>query len=311
MKIVFFGSSDFAIPILKALKDKEDIRLLVTQPDRRKGRSLKLDSTPVKKVSDSLGLKSFQPADVNSEDSIDYLKGFNADIFVVVSFGQILSKGVLGLPRKLVLNVHSSLLPKYRGAAPINWTLANGERETGISIIKMNEKMDAGDIILQKTLPIDSDEDAIRLSERLSLEGALALSESIDLIDKGKAVFTKQSEAEVTYAPKLKKEDGIIAWDSSAHEIYNRIRAFVPWPGCFTYWDKKTVKIWKAKALDISVASKPGTVLELGTDKILVAAGKGVLGIEELQLEGRRRMKAGEFTRGHKFSAGDIFYCRN
>lgn len=302
MRIIFFGSSDFAVPVLEALKDKEEIILVVTQPDRKKGRSLKISSTPVKIAAEGLGIKTFQPNNVNCQDSIRNLKKFSADIFIVVSFGQILGKELLDIPRLYSLNVHASILPKYRGAAPINWALANGEKETGITIIKMNEKMDEGEIILKKVVSIGTDEDAIGLSERLSKKGAGLLLDSIDLIKRNTVSFLKQGSSVTTYAPKLKKEDGLIDWRWSADKIYNRIRAFVPWPGCFTYWDKKILKIWRA-AVDSSSSStdsKPGTVLEASKNGILVSTGRGILRIEELQIEGKRRMKAEEFIAGHR-----------
>lgn len=302
MKVIFFGSSDFAVPAFRALEEKEEVILAVTQPDRKKGRSLKLDSTPVKKAADKSGVKSFQPDDVNSKEAVCYLRGFGADIFVVVSFGQILRKEVLDLPAAYPLNVHSSLLPKYRGAAPINWAIANGEKKTGVSVIKMNEKMDQGDIILKKAVPIAGNEDAIRLSERLSAEGADVLLESIELIKKDRVSLAKQNEAEATYAPRLKKEDGLIDWKLSSGEIYNRVRAFVPWPGCFTYWDKNILKIWRAETETLSGQTEDaGTVLDCSDRGILVMTGNnGGLRIKELQIAGKRRMSAPQFIAGHR-----------
>jgi len=307
MKIIFFGSSDFAVPILESLKDKEEVVLVVTQPDRKKGRSKELAPTAIKVASDSLGIKTFQPEDVNCKDSISFLGKIKPELFVVVSFGQILSKSLLDVPKLYSLNVHASLLPKYRGAAPINWAILNGEKETGITIIKMNEKMDEGEILLKEAIPIE-DNDAITLSERLSKKGASLLLNSIELIKAKKANFIKQDNAKATYAPKLKKEDGLIDWSESVDKICNKMRAFVPWPGCFTCWDKKTIKIWNAHKGSGSKGSKPGTVLEVSRGGILVATGKGVLRIEELQLEGKRRMNVEEFILGHKeITTGSIF----
>ncbi len=302
MKIIFFGSSDFAVSALEALKEKEDVLLVVTQPDRKKGRSLKVGSTAVKKTALDLDIETFQPDNVNTKDAIRYLSGFKADLFIVVSFGQILHKELLDLPGLYPLNVHSSLLPKYRGAAPINWAIANGETHSGVSVIKMNEKMDEGDIALKRTVSIGKDEDVIRLSKRLSLEGARVLLESIDLIKKKKIVFTKQNDAEATHASKLKKEDGLIDWGLSAEEIYNRVRAFVPWPGCFTRWDGKILKVWQGLPETLfDCTEEKGTVLECSDKGILVmAGGRKALRIKELQTEGKRRMKASEFIVGHK-----------
>jgi methionyl-tRNA formyltransferase len=309
MKIIFFGSSNFAVPILEELAKNENIILVVTQPDRQKGRSLKITPTAVKSKAGELGIKTFQPAKVNSKESIESLKKLNADLFIVVSFGQILSKLVLSLPKLYCLNIHASLLPKYRGAAPINWAIANGEKETGVTIMRMNEKMDEGDVILKEILPVSEQDDAIILSEKLSIKGANLLLDAIRLIRDNEVEFTTQDHNKATYAPKLKKEDGLINWADSADEICNRIRAFAPWPGCFTSLDKKMLKIWKAKPVVESndKKSKPGAILKTSKNGILVKTGKGALKIEELQLEGSRRMTAEEFIAGHRqISQGKI-----
>jgi len=300
MKIIFFGSSEFAVPMLEALEGKEEVVLVVTQPDRKKGRSLKVSSTPLKEAAQKSGIEVNQPANVNSKDSIEYLRKFNADIFIVVSFGQILSGKLLEVPRLYSLNVHASLLPKYRGAAPINWAIANGDKETGVTIIKMNEKMDEGEIALKEAVSVGSEDDATCLSKKLSKRGAELLLKSIDLIACGKMNFIKQDNKDATYAPKLKKEDGFIDWTQGADEICNRIRAFVPWPGCFTDYNKKILKIWKARPVASSLKSRPGTVLEVRKEGIMVKAGKDAVTIEDLQLEGKRRMNAEEFIAGHK-----------
>ena len=320
MRIVFFGSSEFAVPILMALKDKEEVVLIVTQPDRKKGRALKVGCTPVKNLASKWDIEIFQPDNVNSYESIQYLKRFDADVFIVVSFGQILCKGLLDIPSRFPLNLHASLLPKYRGAAPINWAIANGEEKTGVTIIKMNEKMDRGDIILKEEVSIGKNEDAIELSRHLSDKGAEVLLNCITLIKKNALPFMRQDNFEVSCAPKLKKEDGLIDWDSSNIEICNRIRAFVPWPGCWTYWNKKMLKIWKARPYSIigtgmavpykykPIKERHGTVIDVNKNGILVSTGQGGIKIEELQLEDRRRMKVEEFIAGHrKMATGTIF----
>ena len=312
MKIIFFGSSDFAVPILDALKVKEQIVLVVTQPDRKKGRGQHIVATPVKILSQKEGIEVFQPNTINCEDSIAYLRSFNADLFVVVSFGQILKKEVLDIPKLFSLNAHASFLPKYRGAAPINRVIANGEKETGVTIIKMNEGMDEGDIILKKAVSIESKDDAIMLSKKLSEIGSELVLDSIRLIREDAVTFIRQSSAGATYAPKLKKEDGLIDWSRAAEEIYNRIRAFIPWPGCFTYWDKKILKIWQASPDQSQgfIDSKPGTVLAVSKKGILVSTGNNALRIVELQLEGSRRMNCEEFVIGHRaMKPGAEFSC--
>ena len=287
------------MPVLDGLAKAEDVVLAVTQPDRQKGRDLKVAPTAVKLKAEELGIKTFQPDKVNSKESVEFLKKFNADLFIVVSFGQIMSKEVLSLPKLYCLNIHASLLPKYRGAAPINWAIANGEKETGVTIMCMNEKMDEGDIALKDVLAINPQDDAVLLTEKLSVKGAELIIKTIKLIKDGKIEFTAQNSSEATYAPKLKKEDGLINWADSADKIYNRIRAFTPWPGCFTHLDKKVLKIWKASATEASADAKPGTVLKADKSGILVKAGKGALEIKELQIESKRRMTAEEFIAGH------------
>lgn len=317
MKIIFFGSSGFAVPMLEVLAKSEDVALVVTQPDREKGRSLKVAPTVVKLKAEKLGIKVFQPQKINTKESIDFLKKFNADLFVVVSFGQILSKAVLSLPGLYCLNIHASLLPKYRGAAPISWAIANGEKETGVTIMRMNEKMDEGDVALKGIVPIFDQEDASMVSEKLSIRGAELLSEAVRLVKDSKIDFTLQDDKGASYAPKLKKEDGRIDWNLSAEAISCRVRAFTPWPGCFTYLDKKILKICKVMSVslpgelsgssDRQIKSEPGTIIEVNKQVILVKTGKGILNIQELQLEGSRRMTAKEFIAGHKqFSSGAV-----
>ena len=302
MKIVFFGSSDFAAPVLEALSKTEEVALVVTQPDRKKGRSLKIAPTAVKKTADSLGIKVYQPENVNKKKSVEHLKSFKADLFVVVSFGQILKKELLDIPAKYCLNVHASLLPKYRGAAPINRALANGEKETGVTIIRMNEKMDEGDIMIKEPVEISINDDSVTLADKLSMKGSSLLLRAIDLIKTGTANFVKQESSDATYAPKLKKQDGAIDWNLDAAEICDRVRAFVPWPGCFTHLGPKVLKIWEVTPTGISgyKGSSPGTILEIRKDGILVSAGKGAIEIKVIQPEGKRRMKSEEFIAGHR-----------
>lgn len=314
MKIIFFGSSDFAVPILEKLSETEVVPLIVTQPDRKKGRDLKVSYTAVKECALRLGIKIFQPPEINSKDAVDYLKTFNADMFIVVSFGQILSEEVLKIPKLSCINVHASLLPKYRGAAPINRAIYNGEKETGITIMKMNKKMDEGDIILQNKIDIGDHDDAVRLSKMLSDKGVQALKEAIELINADKFNFLKQDASKATYAPKLKKEHGLINWDKPAQEIYNKVRAFVPWPGCFTYLGNKVIKIWKASILDSNAGNdaKPGTIANVNKDGIIVNTGKGSIIILELQAEGKRRMQVKEFIAGHReISVGTVLGNKN
>ncbi len=311
MKIVFFGSSSFAVESLQMLKSKHEITAVFTQPDRRKGRHLHLAKTPVKICAEDNKIEVFQPENISDEQVVAMLKKFQADIFVVVSFGQKLSRQVLDIPKLYCINVHASLLPKYRGAAPINYAIVNGDKTTGVSIMKMNEFMDGGDIILYKSVEI-GDDDSIVLTEKLGKLGACALLEAIDNIEKGKVEFIKQDQTQVTKANKLKKADGLINWQDSAESLHNRVRGLLPWPCAYTYYKGKFLKVLKSRAVDCLVQGhqniKPGEViLVCRQEGIVVACGRGELRIEKVQPEGKRAMDAHAFALGHHVKIGDVF----
>lgn len=311
MNIVFFGTSDFAIPSLRELlSSRHRVSAVVTQPDRKKGRALRVSVPPTKALAVSRGIAVYQPADVSGDESVEYLKRWNADLFVVVSFGQILKKEALSIPRLYSINLHGSLLPKYRGAAPTNWAMINGDAFTGATTIRMNEGMDAGDIILKKEIPIDKEDTNITLSEKLSELGAKLLLETIDLIEDEKIEFEKQDERQATYAPKMKKEDGLIDWNESAPAIHNKVRGLIPWPGAYTYSKGKILKIWKTELTDkqTHVGVKAGEVLGIIRDKgIIVHTGSGSLAVQYLQVEGKKILDAGSFVRGHRIISGHVF----
>ena len=309
MKIVFFGSSDFAVPNLEKLL-KADYKILgvVTQPDRKKGRHLLLNKTPVKRLAMKHNLFLLQPEKLNDPEFINSLKDLNADIFVVVAYGKILTKEILALPKVFSINIHGSILPKYRGAAPINWAIINGDKTTGVSIIKMNEYMDKGDIILQKTSGIDKNDTAITLSEKLAAIGAEALIEALKLIEDKNFVFTAQNEEKVTYAPKLKKEDGVIDWKKDTRDISNQIKGLVPWPGSFTHYKGKIVKIFEAEALKTEIKGViPGTIIDISREAICVAAGRDILRVKRLQPESGKEMTVAQFTAGHRIEKNSKF----
>jgi len=308
MKIVFFGTSKLAVPSLQALAGKHEVSLVITQPDRKKGRDLKVSAPPVKITAQDLGLEIIQPEDVLEKEFIARLKDETADLFVVISYGKILPKEILDIPGIYVINLHFSLLPAYRGAAPVNWAIYNGDKETGISIIKINEKMDAGEIITQKSTDISANENAEELGERLAKIGSQALIDTIQLIEKGKAKLVEQPEAEVTSAPKLKKEDGELNFKCSPEKVINQVRAFVPWPGTFTYYKGKLVKIHK-----VALGKAPLTgnidcgeiIFADHENGIEVATQFGPIKLIELQPEGKRRMSAGEFIRGFRIKPAE------
>ena len=313
MNIVFLGSAKFAIPTLSSLiSSSHKIVCVVTQPDRLKGRGLTLSSTEVKKIAQASKLKIYQPENINNQESAEFLNRLNPDILVVVAFGQILSQDILAIPKILCLNLHASLLPKYRGAAPINWALIKGEAKTGVSIIKMSQKLDAGPIILQRGFDIKDSDDAETLEDRLANWGADLMLEALDLIRAGTYNLIIQDESRASFASKLKKDDGLICWDKPARDISNLIRGCAGWPGAFTYYRGKILKIHKAnivssESLAVSpLAGSPGEVLQTSKKAIVVATGEGNLFIEELQIEGKKKITVQEFISGYKISVGEI-----
>lgn len=317
MNIVFFGSGQFGLQSLKALGVcGHEVRCVVTQPDTKKGRGLKLNKTPIKEFAQLFGLDIYQPEKINTSPSADFLKKLSPDLFIVIAYGQILSQDILNIPKIMAINVHSSLLPHYRGAAPINWAIINGERETGVTIIKMAEEMDAGDIILQKKININAEDNFLTLENKLELLSQELLLETLDLIGNNNYKLTPQDETKKTFAPKLKKEDGLIKWQNSAISIYNQIRGCLNWPSAFTYYKGKILKILKAKVFQMNVLSMgqldfteeriiPGQITAISKHGIFVAAGRDILAIEELQIEGGRKMTTSEFIAGHKIQKGE------
>lgn len=310
MNIVFFGSSQFGTPSLKALLTTgHKISCVVTQPDKEGGRGLSLVETAVKTVAKMAGLKVYQPDNVNAPSAIKFLKSLNSDLFVVIAYGQILSSEVLAIPKIFSINIHASLLPKYRGAAPINWAIINGEKTTGITVIKMTEEMDRGPIILEKTIDISDNDTSITLEQKLSWLASQLLPDSLKLLENKNYNLTLQDETLVSLAPKLKKEDGLINWDRTAEDIYNLVKGCLGWPGAFTYYNGKLLKIYKVKVsqlADLSVSRLAGEILSVSREAIVVACGKDNLAIEELQIEGKRIMKVEEFIAGHKIAVGEI-----
>ena len=307
MNIIFFGTSGFAVASLKALAGSgHRVLLVVTQPDRKKGRYLKLTPPPVKEITSGMDIPVFQPQDASSPESIERLRALKPDLFVVVSFGQLLSGEVLSLPKKFSINLHASLLPRYRGAAPINWAIIQGEETTGVSVFRLEEGMDSGDIILDKAVPVDKNDDAVTLAGKLSEIGADVLADTIGLIEEGKAGFRRQDEKFVSFAPKLKKSDGLINWDLPAINLHNLVRGLLPWPGAFTHFKGKIIKILSAETAPYKDnGERPGQIIgiERGAG-IIVKAKEGALQIQKLQLEGSKPMGFEEFARGHSIQGG-------
>lgn len=303
MRIVFMGTPEFACPTLRKLIERgEQVVAVVTQPDRPKGRGQQTLPPPVKVVAEQHGIPVLQPVKVRLPESIEEIRGLNPDLIVVIAFGQILPKALLDIPKYGCINVHASLLPRYRGAAPLNWCIINGETETGVTTMMMDVGLDTGDMLLKRSTPIGADEDTQSLHDRMSQLGAELLAETLDRLAKGELVPEKQDDALTCYAPMMKKEDGLIDWSRDAQAIKNQVRGMTPWPGAYSFLDDKLLKVFRVQTASGSGA--PGEILSLGRDGIEVACGTGSLVIAELQLEGKKRLPAGDFLAGYKLQPG-------
>lgn len=301
MKIVFMGTPDFSVNALENIvKAGHDVVGVITQPDKPKGRGGKMQYTPVKEKALELGLDVYQPQRVKETEFIEKLKEMNPDAIVVIAFGQILPKAILDMPKYGCINVHASLLPKYRGAAPIQWSVIDGEKETGVTTMYMNEGLDTGDIIDKVVVPIDKKETGGSLFDKLAIEGGKLILKTLIELENGTAVRTPQDDSKSNYAGMINKQLGKIDFNKSANEIERLIRGLNPWPSAYTKMDGKTLKIWDADVDDSENDSAPGTITEVGKDFIRVATGKGSLKILELRLEGKKRMKTRDFLNGAK-----------
>ncbi len=307
MKIVYMGTPDFAVPALEALISAgHEILAVVTQPDRPKGRGKELAVSPVKECALSHGLKILQPEKIKTKEAVDELKTFDADIYVVAAFGQILSEEILNIPKYGCVNIHASLLPKYRGAAPIQQAILEGDSETGITIMQMNVGMDTGDILATKVIPITEDDTAGTMFDKLSVLGGELITETLPKLEAGEITPVPQDEELSSKCGKITKEMGHINWNMSAVKIRNLVQAMDPWPSSFTRIGGKTLKIWSAKAWNEIKKGAPGTVCEVTKESFLVNTGSGQLEVFEVQLEGKKRMKVKDFLLGYDIKVGDI-----
>ncbi|TMW73167.1 methionyl-tRNA formyltransferase [Alteribacter natronophilus] len=300
MKIVFMGTPDFAVPVLRMLMEEDyDVRAVVTQPDRPKGRKRTLTPPPVKEEALKYSLPVIQPEKIRNEDEWKKVAELQPDLIVTAAFGQILPKGLLDIPPLGCVNVHASLLPKYRGGAPIHQAVIDGEKETGITIMYMVEALDAGDILSQKVIPIHDDDSAGSLFERLSVLGADLLKDTLPSIEAGTIQPQKQDESLVTYAPNITKDKEIIDWSLPADSVYNQIRGLHPWPVAYTTLDGARLKVWWAEKADGSYNLEPGTIAEADETGLTITAGDGkAVKITDLQPAGKKRMDAATFFRG-------------
>lgn len=308
MKVVFMGTPDFAVGALESIiKAGHEVTAVVTQPDKPKGRGKELQISPVKACALKYGIKVFQPEKIKMPEAVEILRTFESDIFVVAAFGQILSKEILDMPKYGCVNIHASLLPKYRGAAPIQWAVIDGEEETGVTIQQMNEGVDTGDILMQEVVKLDPKETGASLFDKLADCGAQLIIKTLPEIEKGSLTPVKQDDSKSTHAKMLKKDMGKLDFSQEAIVLERKIRGLNSWPSAYTYFKGKTLKIWDADVVDQNVAGECGTVCEVTKDSFCIKTGKGYLRIKEVQLEGKKRMGTAAFLLGYPIETGMRF----
>ena len=299
MRLLFMGTPVFAVPTLKALlSSHHTVSAVFTQPDKPSGRGEKLSAPPVKQLALEQDVAVYQPEKLKAPEWQPVFAGLNVDAYVVVAYGRILPQWLLDLPRLGAYNVHASLLPQYRGAAPIHWAIANGETKTGITTMKLDAGMDTGDMLLQHEIPIEPEDTSTSIHDRLAEIGAELMLQTLDALETGLAKRIPQDPALASYAPMLKKADGLLDWSQSAVSLHNRIRAFNPWPGTYTVLQGQTFRIWKAQPAEASGELPSGTLLHHSSGAAVVACGTGFLRLEEVQLENRKRTSALDFLHG-------------
>jgi methionyl-tRNA formyltransferase len=315
MRLVFLGTPAFAVPTLEAtVKAGHEVAVVVTQPDRPRGRGQNAAASPVKEAALRLGLTVYQPERVRRPEAVEYLRGIECDAMVVVGYGQIIPQAVIDLAPLGIINVHASLLPKYRGAGPIQWAIVRGETRTGVTTMRINAGLDTGDMLLKAETEIGPEENAVDLGRRLSLMGAALLVETLEGLRSGRIVPEKQDDAQATLAPLLKKEDGAIDWREGAQEIHNRVRGLQPWPGAQTSFRGGPLHVWKTKSpksptrgAGADPAGRPTSAGQVVSVKpLVVACGVGRLELLEVQLEGRKRIPAADFANGQRLTDNDI-----
>lgn len=309
LKVVFIGTPDFAVPSLEAISaSAHEVTLAISQPDRQSGRGKKLSAPPVKAAATALGIPVFQPDKISTSASIEHIRRLEPDVLAVVAYGQKLSNELLAVPHLGPFNLHGSILPQYRGAAPITYAIWNGETETGLTIFRMVEKMDAGEMGAKVTTPIGPDETAGELHVRLSLMGADLFVEFLDKLEAGQIQFEVQDELQVTIARSLKKEQGLIEWSQTSEVILRHIRAMTPWPGAYTYYpadrENQRITVLKASPSGTQSGSPPGTIVQAADDTLAIATGGSDLLINRLVLAGKKPMDVGSFLRGNSFKVG-------
>lgn len=309
--VVFMGTPDFAVGTLQALIEAPQyhVQAVFTQPDKPKGRGKAVQMTPVKEVAAEAGIAVYQPVRIREAQWTEVLRELNPDVIVVVAFGQLIPKTILELPKYGCINVHGSLLPKYRGAAPIQWAVIDGEKESGVTTMRMDEGLDTGDMIMKETVTLAEDETGGSLFDKLSAAGASLLVRTLDAVSEGTAQYEKQpAESPTAYASMFTKKDGQIDWTKSAKQIECMIRGLNPWPSAYTKYRGKTLKLWTAQCCDENcVDNLPGTVASVTKTELKIATGDGLLSVKELQPEGKKRMTVDAFLRGYPVECGEVF----
>lgn len=307
MRVIFMGTPDFSVGTLEALVQAgHEVVLAVTQPDRPKGRGGKMQYTPVKEKALEYDIPVFQPVKVREKSCVEKLDSYKADVMVVVAFGQILPREILELTPYGCINVHASLLPKYRGAAPIQWSIIDGETVTGVTTMQMDEGLDTGDMLLKTEVPLEPDETGGSLHDKLSAAGAKLCVETLKALEEKTVTPEKQGETPTKYARMLDKALGKIDWTKDAASIERLVRGLNPWPSAYTSWEGKTMKIWSAEVVDRECKAPCGTVAEVTKTDFSVQTGKGLLKVTELQIPGKKRMAADAFLRGYKMETGTL-----
>lgn len=302
MNVIFMGTPDFAVPTLQKLYESDhNVVLVVTQPDKPFGRGKKLKKSEVKETAELLGLKIFQPDRIKKQENIDVLKSYNPDVIVVVAYGQLLSKEILTLPKYGCINVHASLLPKLRGAAPLNWAIINGETKTGITTMQMDAGLDTGDMLLKSEVEIDENMNAGELHDILMNKGANLLLETLDKLEKNQLVPQKQDDSLSNYAPMFNNENRRINWSLTAKNIHDLIRGLSPWPAAYFTMDEKTIKVYNSSYTIDASGYEPGYVIKASSEGIFVKAGDGIVILKEIQMPGKNKMSVEAYLRGNKF----------
>ena len=305
MRVIFMGTPDFSVGTLEAIVEAgHEVVLAVTQPDKPKGRGKAMQFPAVKEAAINLGINVYQPKRVREPECVEYLRSFQPDIIIVVAFGQILTKEILEMPKYGCVNVHASLLPKYRGAAPIQWAVMNGDRVTGVTTMRMDAGIDTGDMIDKVEVELAADETGGSLFERLSIAGAKLCVRTMKQIEEGTAIYTKQKEEDAIGTSMIHKKFGKINWNLPAVTLERLVRGLNPWPSAFTQLDGKTLKIWQADVMTGGDASKAGSVVKASGEELWIQTGDGILSLKEVQLEGKKRMAVADFLRGYQILEG-------